>query len=324
MDNPAAATYGREAMQTTGSYAAGNFEFQIDGGQPTSYIKSVDGGWSRGILNQEKDTDGRLIKQFTGVVIDPITVELGLLSPGMLQWIQGAWARSEMNRRHGQITYANAHMKTMFEHEFCNALLTEVMFPTLDGGSKDGGYMTCKFQPESVRTRSWPWPGPSIKPIDSKIQKMWSPSAFRFNIDGIQNMEYVNRLESFKIEMKNSQLTTGAYRLPEFVPMAITFPNLVGTMSLRYAESMIRWHREYIRNMDGGGISDTQALKTGSIDFLTPDRQRTIFQIKLEGVGMQHLNVVKATANSDQIQRVRFELFVRKMTLVGSNLLGFA
>src|ERR1700755_2080761 len=133
------------------SYASGNFEFQLDGHQPTSYIKSVDGGWSRG---HQEEKGSHLV---TRIEIEPITVELGMVTPCMLQWIQNAWNHSENQRRNGQITYADARMRTMFEHEFTGALLTNVTFPALDGASKESGYMTCTLQPDEVSTHTWPW-----------------------------------------------------------------------------------------------------------------------------------------------------------------------
>jgi len=141
-------------MLTRNSYAAGNFELRIDGCAPTAYVKSIGGGWSRAnIGNEAVGSHSQRIKHITSVEIEPITVEFGLAgAKDMLRWIQGSWKRKDDHRRGGQITYADFDMRAMFEHQFDRALITETTFPTLDGASKQGGYLKCKLQPESVVT----------------------------------------------------------------------------------------------------------------------------------------------------------------------------
>ena len=136
-------------------------------------------------------------------------------------------------------------------------------------------------------------------------------------------MQYVNKIDSFTVTLDTKKMFAGASRFPEIIPLAVKFPNLTGTISLRYAEQLINWHQEYIRSQDGAGIKDGKAHKTGSIEFLTPDRKQTIFRINLAEVGPMHITVAPAKANEEQIKRLQFELYVRRMSLEGSSLLGF-
>ncbi|HET9620374.1 MAG TPA: phage tail protein [Kofleriaceae bacterium] len=311
---------------TRNSYAAGHFELRIDGHEPTAFVRSVEGGWSRAHITDDVIGSNRLrIKQITSVEIDPITVEVGLTgSRDMLRWIQRSWNGSEHQGRNGQITYADFDMRAMFEHQFTNALLVETTFPALDGASREGGYITCKLQPESVATNALSTPGARIQGVASALQKMWTPAAFRINIDGIPDMRFVNRLDPFTVTLQTKKFHTGRHRLPEIVPLQIKFPNLTGTISLKYADSLIRWHKEYIRSIEGAGIKDTAAQKHGSIEFLSSDRSQTLFQINLTEVGLTHLCVEPAKANAEQIKRLKFELYVQKMSVEGSGLMGFA
>lgn len=307
-----------------GGETTGNFELQIDGHAPCAYVRSVDGGWSKGTLGPDTDAHPSAVKQITTIEIEPLTVELGLLSSaGMLRWIQRAWARSPTQWRNGQVSYADFHLKTVFEHEFYRALLTKVVFPGLDAASKDTGYLTCTFQPETVQTRSHSIPGAPISGVANARQKMWTPSAFRFHLDGVPGMEYTSSIDSFTVEMATSKLHTGASRIAELEPRALKFPNLTGMIPLRRADALIRWHQHYIHGMDGGGTRDDRALKNGAIELLTPDRKQTILAIRLHDVGIVNVSPVKATANAEQIGRVKFELYIGQMTLEGSALAGF-
>jgi hypothetical protein len=257
------------------------------------------------------------------VEIDPITMEFGLAGANdMLKWIQGSWNR-QFSRRNGQITHADFDLKSAFEHEFFEALITETTFPSLDGTSKDGGYIKCKLQPERVITKAL-GSGRTVSGDQSPKEKIWVPSAFRFSIDGIDEMQFVNKIESFTITQGIKKFYTGSSRFPRVEPTNIKFPNLSGTISLKYADNLIKWHNDYIKNDDGAGTKDPVAQKSGAIEFLTPDRKKTIFRINLYEVGLAFIGVEPSKANDDSIKRLKFELYVHRMDIDGSGLLGVA
>jgi T4-like virus tail tube protein gp19 len=314
-----------ETMLTRNSYAAGNFELRVDGCEPTAYVKSVGGGWSRAnIGNEAVGSHSQRVKHITSVEIEPITVEFGLAgAKDMLRWIQKSWKRKDDHRRNGQITYADFDMRAMFEHQFYRALITETTFPTLDGASKEGGYLTCKLQPESADTTALGAPGPRISSNLSPLQKMWTPAAFRLNIDGIGDMQYVNKINSFTVTMETKKLYAGASRLPDIVPLNIKFPNISGTISLKYADKLLQWYKDYIRTQEGPGTKDSVAQKSGSIEFLSPDRKQTLLRIKLCDVGPVYVGADSSKANEEQIKRLKFELYVERMDIEGSSILGF-
>jgi hypothetical protein len=309
---------------TRNSYAAGHFELQIDGHKSTAYVKSVEGGWSRAnIVDEAHGADPERVKQISNVEIDPITMEFGLAGANdMLKWIQGSWNRT-YSRRNGQITHADFDLKSSFEHEFFEALITETTFPPLDGTSKDGGYIKCKLQPERLITKMLD-SGRPVSGDQSPKEKIWVPSAFRFSIDGIDEMQYVNKIESFTITQGIKKFYTGASRFPRVEPTNIKFPNLSGTISLKYANNLLKWHNDYIKTDDGAGTKDPTAQKSGAIEFLTPDRKKTIFRINLYEVGLAFIGVEPSKANDDAIKRVKFELYVHRMDIDGSGILGLA
>lgn len=165
---------------TRNSYTAGNFELLIDGHKPTAYVKSVEGGWSTASISDDgAGPDSQRAKQISTIDIEPITVEFGLGgATDLLKWIAGSWDRTDDRRRNGQITHADFDMRTMFQHDFHDALLTETTFPAVDGASKESGYITCKLQPAWVATTALSEPGPRIWGTMSPHQKQWTPAAF--------------------------------------------------------------------------------------------------------------------------------------------------
>ncbi len=302
------------------SYTSGHFELQIDGHASTAYLKSVEGGWVRAsVVDEAIGTHNERIKHTSTVEVEPFTVDFGLAgAKDVLLWIQGSW-RKDWDRRNGQITHANFNLYETFEHEFYDALIQETTFPTLDGAAKEAAYMKIKVQPERViHKKKSGDSGPRVGGQFGNKQKMWMPSGFRLNIDGLDEMRYTNKIESFTVKQGIKKLYTGEDRFPQIEPTKIEFPNISGTISLQYADRLLEWYDKYVVK----GQKDPKAQKSGSIEFLAPDRESTIFQINLYEIGLHYAAIQQATANADQIKRVKFELYVGRMDLDGGGALG--
>lgn len=307
-------------VPTTRSFTAGHFQLAIDGHKHTTYLKSFDGGWTK--ANVVDDPIGGQIgriKHLSTVEIEPMSIELGMAgSTPVLEWIQQSWNR-KFGRRSGQVTHADFNLKETFEHHFYDALLSEVTFPALDGAAKEPAYLKCKVVPETVVTKS-ATSGKEVAGDFTTKQKMWIPSAFRFTIDQFDGMEYTNKIESFTIKQGVKKMYVGKQRYAQLEPTNLQFPNITGTISLAHAGPLLKWHNEYV--VKEAANKDYVGQLSGSLDFLTPDRATTIFSIELSQVGLLNASVVSATANTDQIKRVKFEMFVGSMKLDGGGALG--
>lgn len=292
------------------AYTSGHFELSIDGMKTTSYLKTIDGGFMKHSLVDEAIGSAKHhIKHAAVDDVEPISFEVGMAgAAGVLKWIQESW-RGDYEARNGQITHADFNLAQVFEHHFSDALITETTFPALDGASKDPAYLKVKFQPTQVITKKKS--GPRLRPLGGIKQKLWLCSAFRLSIDHVKDLEYTNKLESFTIKQNVKKLHVGAFRGFEQIPTKIDFPNLTGTIALEKADGILAWYEQYISK----GQNDAKAQRTGAIEFLSPDRKKTLLRIKLGGVGVLDARLLQSTANSDQIKRVKFELYVSDMEL---------
>jgi len=307
------------------SYTAGHFELVIDDSPTTAYLKSIDGGWTKHALVDEPiGPHNERIKHPSVADIDPISFDFGLSGANsVLKWIQDSW-RKDFKRRSGQIIHADFNLQSTFEHHFSEALITETTFPALDGGSKEAEYTQVKSQPETVGKKKSD--GKSLTPTIGRKQKMWLCSGFRLNIDGVDGMEYANKIESFTIKQGVKKLYTGVQRFPELMPTKLEFPNLTGTISAAYAENLLKWHDKEVGKGQferaGKKGKSGQAGRTGTLEFLSPDKAKTLFRINLSEIGLLSANFIASTANSDQIKRVKFELYIGQMDLDGAGALG--
>jgi hypothetical protein len=299
------------------SYTTGHFELEIDTHKSTALVKSIDGGYVRAsIIDEPMGTHNMRVKHASTVDIEPFTIEFGLSAANsVLLWIQSSW-RKEWGRRNGQITHADFNCVQTFTHQFYDALIAETTFPTLDGASKDAAYIKIKLQPEKVVTTHKE--GDQIQSPLGQKQKMWSCSGFRLNIDGIEDMKYTNKIESFTIKQGIKKFYTGQDRFPQIEPTKIEFPNIVGTISAQYSGKLHDWYQQAVVT----GQHDVKAQKTGSLEFLSPDRTKTLFRINLYEIGIHHCSMVASTANAEQIKRMKFELYVGRMDIDGSGPLG--
>ena len=297
-------------MRETKSYTAGHFELAIDGHPSTAYLKSVDGGFIRGgLMDEPIGPHNMRIKHISTVDIDPFSIDVGLSgAKAILHWIQSSWNK-QYSRRNGQITHANFDLEQTFVHEFTESLITETTFPTLDGSSKEAGYLKLKIQPEGAITKHEK--GGRIRSNLGAKQKMWLCSGFRLNIDHVDGVEYTNKIESFTITQGVNKFYTGADRFPTITPTNIKFPSLTGTIALGYAEALHKWHDSYVVH----GKADPSMQKSGSIEFLAPNRSSVLFRLNLYEVAITAFSIVSAPANADQIKRAKFELYVGRMDL---------
>ncbi len=302
----------RSTPATKRPYTTGHFELTIDGHVSTAYLKSVEGGNIKGqTLEEAIGATNARIKHMSTFDIEPMTIDFGISgATDVLKWIQSSWDK-DWGRRSGQITHGNFEFASTFEHEFRDALIMETTFPTLDGASREAAYLKLKIQPEVVILRKGT--GRAIRGNLGTKQKSWTPSAFRLYLDGLDELQYTNKIEGFAITQGVQKLKTGEERFPEIEPTKITYPNLVGTIALEYADKLHAWSEKVLKT----GWADPKAQKTGRLEFLDPTRTKVLFQINLFEVGIHDFRVEQSTANADKIKRARFELHVGQMKLDG-------
>ncbi|MFN0251842.1 MAG: phage tail protein [Kofleriaceae bacterium] len=296
-------------------YSAGHFEILLDGHKTSSALKSVDGGWMKmQLIDEPTGSELNHVKHGGILDIDPVTIDFNMAGAyEILKWIQSSW-RKEWSRRNGEIIHADFNKKQTFSQEFSDALITETTFPTLDGQSKEVPNMKVKFQPEKVVLTKKE--GAQIKSNQGVKQKTWLASSFRLSIEGISNLDKVNKIEAFTIKQGVKKLYVGQDRFPTVEPTKIEYPNLVCTIAEAYGADLLKWHQDVMN-----GKKEAEGQLTGSLEFLNAAKE-SLFRLNLYEVGILSFSIVQATANEDKIKRVKFELFIGRMDLDGEKGLG--
>jgi hypothetical protein len=288
------------------SYVAGNFFLNLDGVK-TGFLKSVDGGGIVGDVVSESSGASYYTKKHIGnVKYEDININIGFsMTKAIYDWIAASWMMN-YQRKNGAIVACDYKLDAKTQREFFNALITETTLPACDGSSKEPAYLSIKFAPEYTRYSKAS--GKAAGEYGKNEQKMWLPSNFRLEIDGLDCTK-VNKVDSFTIKQSVQTDAIGDARDYAVEPGKLEFPNLKISMAEVTADSWWAWHKDFV--IDGN--NDEAREKGGRLVFLSPNRQTELAEVKFSNLGIFKINADKAEANADSIKRVKAELYCEKM-----------
>jgi phage tail-like protein len=259
----------------------------------------------------ESAATGQVLKKHIGgVKYEDISLECGYgMSDPFYNWMKDCFDR-KASRKNGAIIACDFNYRELSRINFFNALITEIGMPALDATSKDAAKMTLKFTPEYTRL-SRAAAGQKVigLPISPKVQKQWLPANFRLRINDLeQATTRVNKIEALVIKQLMADNPTGTQRDYQKEPAHLEIPNLVFTVAEAYADQIYQWHEDFV--IKGNCTDDKE--KTGTLEFLAMD-MTVLFTLSLDHLGIFKLTPDKAEANSDQIRRVKAELYCEDM-----------
>src|SRR5262245_47013316 len=288
------------------SYVAGTFQLKLDGVE-AGFIKSVDGGAITAEVINEGAGPTPYVKKHVGPPrYEDFTIEIGLwMGHAVYDWIQASW-KMNYQRKNGSIVAYDNNLEARSEREFYNALITEVTFPAMDASAKDQCYMTVKFSPEFTRMKKAS--GKATLPPVRAAQEMWLPSNFRLEIAGLDCTK-VSAIDSFTVKQSAVSDDIGDARNPLKEPGRIDFPNLTIALAETTAQTWIDWFDDFV--VKGNNGDDRE--KTGSLVFLSPNRQTEIGRVNFFNMGIFKLASSRGEANADQIRRVTAHLYCERM-----------
>lgn len=290
------------------SYVPGYFGLELDG-VFVGWVSGVEGGNAVSeVVVEQPGPDHIQRKHIAAVKYEDITLSFGTgMSKPFYDWIASTLS-SQPTRKNGAIIAADYDLREVSRLEFTNALISEIGFPALDAGSKDAAKMTLKFAPEY--TRRFKGRGSKLAAPVSGKQKTWLPANFRLRIDGLEGpTSRVNKIEALVVKQKILEDSIGDGRDYEKEPASLEIPNLVFTTAEAYADDLYAWHEDFVINGNNGQDKE----KSGTLEYLSPDLKQVLFKLEFKNLGIFKLTPEKAEAGSEQIRRVKAELYVEEM-----------
>jgi phage tail-like protein len=293
-------------------FSAGHFALEIDG-QAAGYLSAVEGGEAVGevvVLGQGKEPFAS--KSIGAVSFTDVVVSADLsLEAIFYTWISDTLQGRNLRRDVAVLTL-DADSKVRRRDDFYNALITEVTVPKLDGSSKDLAFLSVKFSPEYVRNKKGDVS--KYKAPASPTKKRWVGSNFRLDIAGL-DCSKVNAIDAITIKQTVAQDPIGEQRDNVGWPAKLEFPNLTVTLTEAGAETFFAWHEDFV--IKGNNTSDHE--KKGVLTILAPDLKISLAVITFSNLGIFRLSRGKRETGSEQIPRVKAELYVEQIDLALSS-----
>ncbi|MEA2646916.1 MAG: hypothetical protein QOE92_1999 [Chloroflexota bacterium] len=290
-------------------YTNSHFSLDLEGTN-AGFIDDVSGGSAYGEVITEQLGADRIARKHIGAVhYEPFTLSFGTaMSQNAYDWISGTLNRK--NPRHsGAVVSSDFDFNVQSNVSFLNALLTEVTFPAVDGGSKDSAKMTIKFAPESTKADPVAKGTAQSGKFTTKGQKKWTANNFRLTIGGLDTSK-VNHVDAITVKQVVSDPGLGELRDFQKQDARLDIPNIVVTMSEASAADWFAWHQDFVVR----GNNRPENEKSGTLEYLAADQKETLFTLDLKNLGIFRLAPEKAQAGQESIRRVRAEMYCEEIS----------
>ncbi len=298
--------------QDSRAFIGGKFAVELDGGTPAGWVFKAEGGYAKAEVILEKVGNDHIAKKHVGgVSYEEITVSCGSgMSRGIYDWIKKSFDH-DYQRKNGSIITADFNANELSRLNFQNALISEIGFPALDAGNnKEPCKISLKLKPEITRYVA----GGGAKITggafsnDQAKQKQWLTSNFRLRIGGM-DCTRVNKIEALTIKQKNVDNPCGEQRDAQIEPATLDIPNLVITLPESHAREFFKWHEAFVIKGENG---DGQEL-TGTLEYLTSDLTQVLFTVTFEHLGIFKISPDANESGSENIRRVKVEMYCENM-----------
>jgi hypothetical protein len=294
------------------AFVAGKYGVDL-GGSMAGWVFSADGGTaSADVVTEKMGPDHLARKHLAGVKYDDITVTCGTgMSKGFYTWIQDSFDH-KYSRKDGAIITADYDYSEKSRLTFSQALISEVGFPALDASSKDACKLTLKFSPEITRTTATFGGKTAVTgQFKQAVQKKWLPANFRLRIDGLDDAcSRVSKIDALVVKQKNVEHSVGEMRDYQKEPASLEIPNLVITTAESHSEELYKWHEDFVIKGNNGDEKE----KGATLEYLTPDLKTVLFTVTFQHLGIFKLSPDKVEAGSENIRRVKAEMYCEEMT----------
>jgi hypothetical protein len=290
------------------SFTVGNFLLDLDG-QIVESLRSAEGGFPKAdVISVPAGPSAADKKQNGPPKFQEIAIECNPVMPKpIFDWVSSSLNMTPL-RKSGAIITADFNRKEQSRLQFNNAIITEIGFPAFDGASKDAGFLTIKFAPES--TTPLGVKGTDLSgPLNQKTQRALS-SNFRLTIPGL-DCSRVSKIEAFTVKQKVVQDEFGKTRVPLKEPGKLEFPNLSISLAESSAGTFYAWFQDMVLK---GKVGDEHE-RPGTLELLDPSMKTTLLTINFHHLGIFGFAPEVTDAARESIRRVKVEMYCEQITL---------
>jgi hypothetical protein len=292
----------------TRSYTSGKFALEIDG-QFAGWLQTAAGGQAVTSVVTGSPTSNEVQKKsVAGVKYQDIDLTCGTgMSPSFYEWIRSSLEKPFL-RRNGSLVACDFNDRAVTEVDWFNSFISEIVFPACDAASRAPGSLKLKLTPEVTR---WMKAGRTAlpgAPSRSAKNEVWLPANFRLRIDGL-DCSRVTNIEP--ITSKSALIRSVISATPALIaaPSAVQVRSLVVTLLETQAAEFVQWRKDSAIR----GNTGSDPGRRGQLDYLAPGNGQSLFSLSFSGLGINQLRPEIASAGSEQIRRVKAEMFYKDL-----------
>jgi hypothetical protein len=294
----------------THGYSTGHFALEMDG-IIVGWVNGVEGGsLTSDVVTTKLSQDHLLPKSIAGFKYTDISLRFGTgMGRQVFDWIKAEMA-GDYTKHYGAIITTDFSYKVVQRLEFQNSLLSEVTFPTLDGGSKDAGFIKIKISPQSTKfldvTNGSTVPAPSLR------ERSISPSNFRLTLTGL-DCTRVNHIDALAVQEKFVDVSGAVHNTVDGSSGLMPYPNLV----ILTAESAATTFYNMVHANATAANRSVFQTTSGRLDYLDPSN--TVPYFTLVFGKLTPFAFTPITVKGESIKRDRVDMSNAKIGFEYSN-----
>jgi hypothetical protein len=300
-------------MPQSHGYSSGKFALELEG-KPAGFLRSVEGGEPFGsVVVEAPGADGIAKKHLGSLEFQPITISFGVgMAKELYNWMAEVCNRQQKPRS-GAIVFLNYDFTEVERLEWKNGLITEIVIPALDGGSKDTAFLTITIAPEQAQTTSSS--GKVQSGFSTKAQKKFMASNFRFSVSKLESeSKRVMRVQSLTIKQSIAESGVGEERVPQRQPGTLQISNVLVTVPLAFGKPWLDWVDDFLVK----GNSDDGSERTATLQCLDQALKDPLFTLTLSHVGPIRARRQVASSGIDAISLLELELYCESVAFAAA------
>jgi len=214
----------------------------------------------------------------------------------------------------GAIVMVDSTYTEMSRLNFYSGVITEIIFPALDAGSKDPARISLKITPKYTRYVAGTgvkWSPQYVKAVGGKTSLLL-PWAFRLQIDKL-DCNRVNTIDALTITPLIGESTGFQTNVrSEKEPVSLEVPNLGLTLAESDTDGFRAWHGDSV-------IKGIHTTKNGTLEYLDSNLKDVLFTLTFQNLGIFKLSPEKYEGESGSVRRSRAEMYCEAITFQGKS-----
>ncbi|MGH8993898.1 MAG: hypothetical protein ACRDZ7_20490 [Acidimicrobiia bacterium] len=284
-----------------GGYSAAKFLLELDG-NPAGFLASLEGGEPFAEVVEEHPAQNGVVKKHPGPVrYAPIIATCGPgMSASLYAWI-AAMLDGTQTASDGAVIALDFNYREVWRLEFEQSLITDVVFPSVDGTSKKSVFIELTFQPAVTRidvSRS----GESHGGLVTKSQSKWLAANFRLKVDQLPTAKVVG-VDPIVVTQPIKHTDVPALDGP------VKVSGVAFTLRDSDATPVRQWHDDFVVQGNHGSEHE----RAGTLELLDPNLQNVLFSVTLAHLGIVRVVRDRQDQAAQVVTRTRAEMYCEQV-----------